>query len=152
METTINNKLIRSFNPCYDPKSIGISDKETLSVKEWIYKYKDLVKSNNDIIWLICRKEFMSDKDLRLFAVWCAKESLKLQKNIDPRSVEACNVAERFANGCATNLELKAAWSAARSARSAAWSAAESAAWSAAWSAAESARSAQIEQLTTYFL
>jgi hypothetical protein len=27
-------------------------------------------------------KEFMSDKDMRLFAVWCARESFKLQKSL----------------------------------------------------------------------
>ena len=154
METKINNKLIRSFSPCYDPKSIGIPDSESLPIKEWICKYKDLVKSKNDIIWLICRKEFMSDRDLRLFAVWCARESFKLQNNVDQRSIDAVNIAEKFANGFATNLELESAWSAAESAWSTAESA-ESAAWSAAksaaWSAMSAAWSAQVDKLLTYF-
>jgi len=179
MEITINNKLIRLFNPCYDPSKIGIPEEETLLIKDWIGKYREVVKNKEDIIWLICRKEFMSDKDQRLFAVWCARESFKLHASVDQRSIEACNIAERFANGEATPAELSAAesaaWSAARSAaRSAAWSArsaawsARSAAWSArsaarsarsarsaAWSARSAARSAawssQIDQLLSYF-
>jgi len=155
MKTKINNKLIRSFDPCYDPSEIGIPDIETLSIKEWINKYRNTVKSQEDIVWLLCRNEFLSEKDLRLFAVWCAREALKLQDNPDQRSINACNVAERYANGDATNEELysarvaargaarvaagSAAESAARSAWSVAWPAAGSAAWSAAGSAAESA-------------
>ena len=35
---TINNKLIRSFSPCYDPSEKGILDDEVLSVLEWVEK------------------------------------------------------------------------------------------------------------------
>jgi len=125
----INNKLIRSFDPCYDPKEIGIAEDETLSVLEWVKKYRNAINSKEDIIWLLCRKEFMSDRNLRLFAVWCAREALKLVENPDQRSVNSCNVAERYANGEATSGELAAAWDAA-------------------WDAA---RAAQIDQLLTYF-
>ena len=178
MKTKINNKLIRSFDPCYDPSEIGIPDNETLSVKKWINKYRSQVQDQADILWLICRNEFMTDKDLRLFAVWCAREALKLQDNPDQRSINACDIAERYANGAATNEELEsaesaaqsAAWSAqsaARSAAESAWSAVWSAVWSAAWSAQSASRSAaesasrsavrsaaesaQIDQLITYF-
>jgi hypothetical protein len=165
MRKRINNKLIRSFNPCYDPSEIGIPDKESLSISSWIKKYREQVKNKGDIFWLICRNDFLSDRDLRLFAVWCARESFKLQEVVDQRSIEACNVAERFAMGNATVKELAAAESAAESAaRGAAWGAAWDAAWSAAESAAESAawgaarnaargaaRSAQIDKLLTYF-
>jgi len=172
METLINNELIKSFSPCYNPASVGIPEDETLSVIDWVTKYRDVVNYKEDIIWLLCRKEFMSDRDMRLFAVWCARESFKLQESVDQRSIDACNVAERFANGETTEEELDtaesaawSAWSAARfaesaeSARSAAWSAAESAAesaawsaWSAAWSAPRSApRSAQLDELMNYF-
>lgn len=119
----INNELIRSFNPCYDPSEMDIPENETLPVLEWVEKYRGVVPAN-DIIWLLCRNEFLSDKDLRLFAVWCARDALKIIENPDARSIEACNVAERFANGDATMDELddaraaaKAAWAAAREAQ-----------------------------------
>ena len=69
------------------------------------------------------------EKTQRLFAVWCAREALKLYDNPDPRSVTACDVAERYANGKATDEELAAA-------SGAAWAAASGAAWDAAWAAA----------------
>lgn len=74
----------------------------------------------------------MTDKDMRLFAVWCAREALKLD-NPDERSINACNVAERFANGQANSDELAAARDAAGAA------------------ARDAARDAQIDKLMTYF-
>ena len=138
MKTEINNNLIRSFRPCYDPSEIVSDENETLPVKEWIEKYRNTVKSQVDIVWLICRNDFMTDRDLRLFAVWCAREALKLTKSPDERSINACNVAELYANGEATQDELSSAWAAAREA-----------AWEAAWAAA---RAAQINKLLTYFI
>ena len=141
---TINNDLIRSFKPCYDPSEIGIPDDETLTVTEWVAKYRDKVQSKADVVWLLCRNEFMSDRDLRLFAVWCARQC----NQTDPRSIEAINVAKRYANGEATDKELAAAraaaeaaaWAAAwAAARDAAWAAARGAAWAAARTAAEAA-------------
>jgi hypothetical protein len=89
--------------------------------------------------------EAWNDRTARLFAVWCAREALKLIDNPDPRSVAACDVAERYANGEATDDELAAAWAAA-------WAAARDAAWAAAWAAAraaarDAARAAQSSKL-----
>ncbi|HZK26118.1 MAG TPA: hypothetical protein VFD00_01070 [Thermoclostridium sp.] len=176
---TISNRIIRKLNPCYDPSEVVKDENEELPVKEWVAKYRDLVEDKSDIIWLLCNKLYMSDRDMRLFAVWCAREALKLVDNPDQRSVEACNVAERYANGDATIEELtvakedaraaarasraatryasaaaaRAASSAARVASSAAatW-AADAAARAASWDADRSvAEDAQIEQLLTYF-
>ena len=176
--TKISNRIIRRFHPCYDPAELGIKESEYLPIAEAVEKYRDAVKHKEDVIWLLCRPEFMTDRDMRLFAVWCAREALKLVDNPDRRSVNACDVAERFANGEATSDELDAAWSAAWSAASdaasaaardvasaaaryaamyAAWSvaryAASDAAKYAAWSVARcAARDAQIDKLLTYFL
>jgi hypothetical protein len=165
MKTKINNKLIRSFGPCYDPKEIGVPESETLTIKEWVEKHRGEVNNKADIIWLLTRKEFMTDRDIRLFAVWCAREALKLIENPDPRSINACDVSEKFANGQATREELAAARDAARAAAraaawAAAWAAAGAAAGAAAWAAAGAAAwaaagaaagDAQIDQLMTYF-
>ncbi len=136
----LSNAIIRKLHPCYDPSAVTESETEELPIREWVEKYRDKVKSKQDIFWLLCRNNFLSDKDLRLFAVWCAREALKLIANPDVRSVEACNVAERYANGEATQEELSAAgaaaWAAAGAARDAAW---------------DAARAAQIDQLLTYF-
>ena len=81
----------------------------------------------------------------RLFAVWCARQELALIANPDPRSVAACDVAERYANGLATEAKLTvaevAAWDATAAAASARVAAVE-AAWAsaeAAWASAEAA-------------
>jgi len=136
----VTTKLLRSFNPCYDPSQIGIKDDLNMPVIEFVDFAKDIVESKEDLIWVICRKDFMSDRDLRLFAVWCAREALKLVDNPDERSINACNVSEAFANGEVSIEELTAAEAAAETARDTA----RDAAWAA-------ARDAQIEQLKTYF-
>ena len=133
---TINNDLIRSFRPCYDPSEKKIPDGETLSVLDWVEKYSSVVPPK-DIIWLLCRNEFLSDRDLRLFAVWCAREALSLIDSPDPRSVAACDVAERYANGEASQEELAAARVASCAAtHAAAYVAAHAAAYVAAHTAA----------------
>ena len=139
---TINNALIRTLKPCYDPSEKNIPENETLSVIEWVNKYRSIVP-DEDIIWLLCHNEFLTDRDLRLFAVWCAREALKLDTNPDKRSINACNVAERFANGEATIEELAAV-------SAAAWSAAMDAARSAAWAASWAAASAAYAYATAY--
>ena len=91
----------------------------------------------DDCLWCL-RTVPEHDREWRLFAVWCARKVQHLM--IDPRSVAALDVAERFANGEAAREELSAARAAARDAAgAAAWAAA----WDAAWAAArEAARDA----------
>lgn len=112
---TINNELIRSLNPCYDPSEKNIPEDETLTVPEWVEKYRAFVPTQ-DIIWLLCHEKLLDKRDLRLFAVWCARQALKVVENPDPRSVSACDVAERYAHGEATESELQDAADAARAA------------------------------------
>jgi hypothetical protein len=128
---------IRELNPCYDPAKFLPED--------WTGTVVDILNVEDcpaeDRIWVVLREEFIDAKTLRLFAVWCAREALKLVENPDVRSIEACNVAERYANGEATDEELSAAaWAA-----SAAWAgSAARAAWAArAGSAARAARAAR---------
>ncbi len=54
------------------------------------------------------------DKEIRLFAVWCARQVQHLMK--DQRSIEAIDVAEKYAHGLATEDELTTAGAAAGSA------------------------------------
>ena len=75
------------------------------------------------------------ERDARLFAVWHARQVEHLMT--DQRSKDALNVAERFANGEATEEELAAARAAAAAAAAAAtWAAAAAAAAARAWAAA----------------
>lgn len=78
-----------------------------------------------------------ADRDLRLFAVWCARQVQHLMA--DKRSLNALDVAEKFANGQASEAEIYAAWDAA-------WDAARDAARDSARAAARAAaRDAQRE-------
>jgi hypothetical protein len=94
------------------------------------------------LIWTATRPGVLTDRELRLFAVWSVRQVRHLMK--DSRSIAALDVAERHANGQATDEELAAAWAAARdaaraAARAAAWDAARAAAWAAAGAAAGAA-------------
>ena len=158
---TISNRIIRKFKPCYDPSEVVADESEELTVIEWVNKYRDKVYNKSDIIWLLCNKHFMTDKDMRLFAVWCAREALKLVDNPDARSINACDVAERYANGEATEEELSDAWADAWDAAqdAAFWAARDAARAAAFWAARaasqaaaqDDAQDAQIDKLLTYF-
>jgi len=98
---------------------------------------------HNHLFWIATRPGVASDADLRKFAVWSARQVQHLLT--DQSSLNALDVAERHANGLATDAELEdaraAAWTATRdNASDAAYSAtlntARTAARSAAWNAA----------------
>ena len=101
------------------------------------------------LLWVATREGVLTDRELRLLAVWAARQVQHLMT--DPRSLAALDVAERFANGQARGEELDAArdaawdaaWDAARAAAwDAAWDAARDAAWAAAWATARAAAGA----------
>jgi hypothetical protein len=109
MEKMISIEKIKRIDKDYSFLSNVVTDiSEQLPVKQWVEKYRKLIHAN-DILYLIVRREFMSEKDIRLFHVWMVKEALKLIDKPDKRIVEVCDVAERYANGEATKEELLAA-------------------------------------------
>jgi hypothetical protein len=143
MYTTLNR--IRKHSPCASGWSkllrhLGKSgpDNEPLSLLT-------VLNSNglDDTLWCF-RAVTGHDKEIRLYAVWCARQVQHLMK--DSRSIATLDVAERFAHGKATQQELGAAgdvaWDAARAAWAAAWAARD-----AAWAAWDAARDAQEKQL-----
>ena len=165
----ITYEEIKSFNPCYDP--VKYIKKDFNGTLASILKMKKVPAK--DRLWVVVRHQLMTDKQLHLYGLACARMS---EKYTTDKRVKECNdVVERYINGKATIEELNtaesaavsaavsalsaesaaAAWSAAesaaesaesaRSARSAAWSAARSAAWSAARSALSAAWSAAAE-------
>jgi hypothetical protein len=86
------------------------------------------------LLWVATRRGVLTDRELRLFAVWSARQVQHLMT--DARSLAALDVAQRHANGDASDQELAAAWDAARAAaRDAARDAARGAAGAAAWDA-----------------
>lgn len=119
------------------------------------------------LVWVATRPGVLDERTLRSFAVHCARSVEHL--STDGQSLAALDVAERFANGEATQEEMaaaafaawavwaalatwesalaaRAAWAACELAAMATWAAWESAA-AAAWVAAWAARDAQAEWL-----
>jgi hypothetical protein len=129
MKTTLNQ--IREQSPCTEGwekllRTLGKTkaDDEPVSIVQ-------VLDSNglDDAVWCL-RAVKGHDREIRLFAVWCARQVEHLMT--DERSKQALMVAERHANGEATVAELDAAGAAA-------WAAAVAAAWAAAGAAAVAA-------------
>lgn len=101
---------IESWEPCYSPGMY--------LPKGWRGTAIDIFDDKRipfeDRLWVVARTELVSEKLLRLFAVWCARQVQHLMQ--DERSKRALDVAEAFANGMATKEELAAAWAAANAA------------------------------------
>jgi hypothetical protein len=133
VNTTLNQ--IRDKKPCaYGWKKLLAhlgktrADDEALSIIT-------ILDSNglDDALW--CLQAVKDhDKEMRLYAVWCVRQVQHLLT--DRRSLDALDVAERFANGLATDKELAAARAAARAAATGSAAGAAWAAWDAAGSAA----------------
>jgi len=122
MKTTLNK--IRSHSPCESGwkkllKHLGKTapDDEPLPLLT-------ILNSNGleDAVWCFRAVEGF-DREIRLFAVFCARRVQHLMT--DQRSLTALDVAERFANGLATEEELAVARGVAgAAARDVAWDAA----------------------------
>ena len=128
-KTTLNK--IRSCDPCTSGwKSLLRYLGKTEADDEEI-TLLTVLESNglDDALWCL-RASDASDKEMRIYAVWCVRQVEHLMT--DQRSKDALDVAERFANGQATQEEFAAARAAARGAARAAWDAARAAAWGAA--------------------
>jgi len=112
---TFTYKDIVSWSPCYEPEG-------HLS-KDWSGTVIDILDNKAipfpDRLWVIMRSDLVSDKLMRLFAAWCARQVQHLVQ--DDRSIKAIDASEAFANGLSTKEELCAAWNEA---------------WDAAWDAA----------------
>ena len=133
MKTTLNK--IRKYEPCIDGWQKLLAHLGKTKADDEPLSIATIIDSNglDDAIWCLRAVEGY-DREIRLFAVWCARQVQHLMT--DKRSLDALDVAERYANGKATEDELNAARAAAWAARdtaAAAWSAwaAEDAAWAA---------------------
>lgn len=96
------------------------------------------------VVWIATRPGVLTERELRLFMCFCARQNWHLLT--DPRSRNVVEVAERYADGRASQEELAAAWAAAWTAYAAAPRvaacaayAAGAAAWTAAWAARQAA-------------
>ena len=133
MKTTLNK--IRAHSPCTDGWKKLLRNLGKTKADDEPLALTTIFESNgiDDALWCL-RAVDGHERELRLFAVECARGVQHLMT--DKRSIDALDVAERFANGLATQVELAAARAAADAARAAAGAAARAAARDAAWDAA----------------
>jgi hypothetical protein len=148
--TTLNS--IRAHHPCAEGwqkllRHLGKvhADDEPLSILT-------ILDSNglDDALWCL-RAVTGHDRESRLYAIWCARRVQHLMTGA--RLVDALAVAERYANGAATDADLRAACNAARDAAveaaagdasgDAAWNAARDAVWAVEAAAGDAARAAE---------
>jgi hypothetical protein len=131
--TTLNR--IRAHDPCREGWSKLLNGLGKTKADDEPLPFCRIIEINgiDDALWC-CRVEPQYAREWRLFAVWCARQVQNLMA--DERSTKALDVAERYANGLATDKERDAARDAAHAA---AWDAARDAAWAAAWDAAHAA-------------
>jgi hypothetical protein len=134
MRTTLNQ--IRAHSPCragWEKLLRGLNKTESDDEPLWLDTVLD-TNGLDDALWCLRAVEGC-DREIRLYAVWCARRVRHLMN--DPRSVAALDVAERYARHEASDEELSAAEAAAAAA-------AEAARWAAAEAAAEAAEAARL--------
>jgi hypothetical protein len=136
--TTLNK--IRKHGPCADGWAKLLRHLGKTQADDEPLALATILDSNglDDTLWCLRACDGI-DQEARLYAVWCARQVQHLMK--DPRSLAALDVAERHANGEATDKELTAARDAASvaatdAATDAARATAKAAASVAAWDAA----------------
>ena len=107
---------IRAHAPCADVWQKLLAHLGKTKADDEPLPFSVILESNglNDAL-LCCRAEPQYAREWRLFAVWCARQVQHLMT--DRRSIDALGVAERYANGQATDAELETA------AEAAAWAA-----------------------------
>lgn len=117
MKTTLNK--VRAQGPCVEGWQKLLRALNKVEADDESVSISFIVDSNgvDDAIWCL-RAVDGRDKEIRLFAVWCARQVQHLMK--DPRSLRALDVAEAYAHGQATLGELNDAYAdAARAAHDA---------------------------------
>ncbi len=113
MKTTL--AAIREHGPCADGWAKLLRHLGKTSADAEPLMLLTILESNglDDALWCL-RAVDGHKREIRLFAVWCARQVQHMMD--DRRSVSALDVAERHANGQATDAELAAAGAAARDA------------------------------------
>ena len=135
--TTLNK--IRAHGPCSDGWAKLLRHLDKTQADDEPLALATILDSNglDDALWCL-RAVDGHEREMRLYAVWCARQVQSLMT--DSRSVAALDVAERHANGQATDEELDAA-------SAAAWAATRAAASAAASAAAQEAQTAEFRRV-----
>ena len=106
MQTTL--RKIRKMQPCTRGWNKLLRYLGKAEADDATLSLLTILESNglSDALWALCAVEGYA-REIRLYAVECARDVQHLMT--DPRSLAALDVAEQFANGEATEMELTAA-------------------------------------------
>jgi hypothetical protein len=101
--TTLNR--IRAHHPCEDGWKKLLAGLNKTEPDDEPLAFARILEINglSDAVWC-CRAEPRYAREWLLYAVWCARRLRYLM--VDPRSIAALDVAERYAVGAATREEL----------------------------------------------
>jgi len=140
MKTTLNK--IRDKSPCSEGWTKLLKSLNKTKADDEPVSIIQILDSNglDDALWCL-RAVSGRDREMRHYAVWCARQVEHLMT--DQRSKDALNVAERFADGNATQTELDVAGDAA-------WAAAGAAARNVARNVAEVAQEKKLRELCAW--
>jgi len=109
---TITLNQIRAKNPCKVGWETLLKHLGKTQADDVEFPLSVVLDSNglDDTLWCLrCLPD--SHSGCRKYAVWCARQVQYLMT--DPRSIVALDVAERYADGLATDAELSEAWTGA---------------------------------------
>ena len=136
MQTTLEE--IRAHSPCVDGWTKLLAHLGKTKPDSEPLALSTVLGSNglSDALWCLRAVEGF-EREMRLYAVWCMRQVQHLLT--DPRSLKAIEVAERFANGRASEAELASASSASYAVSASASVAAAAASYAAAASASYAA-------------
>ena len=111
LHTTLNQ--IRSHNPCSNGWGKLLQHLRNTQADDELLSFATILESNgfDDTLWCL-RTVAGYDREIRLYAVWCARQV----EHLDPSGVakKTNDVSERYAKGEATEDELEAARAAAK--------------------------------------
>ena len=151
--TTLN--AIREHSPCASGWAKLLKSLDKTKADDEPLLLSVILDSNglDDTLWVL-RAVTNHDREIRLFAVWCARQVQHLMT--DRRSIDALDVAEQFAKGEVTEEQLSDARSAAESAAKSAWDAwdawaAESAAEFTTWADLHGTRASEFAARASVF-
>lgn len=147
LNKVVTLEQVLSLNPCYSKeKLLAISEGKTEMTIGEIIELQHVPAEHK--FWLLVREEYIPERTLHEFALWCAETALNKAKVTDGRSWNALKVKRLWLDGKATDEELAAASdSAYEAAKAFAGAPALVAAWDAASAAARDEQLAKLKEM-----
>ncbi len=96
------DQIVRTYSQ-FPPPQVHLPVDYAAPISEAIQEFRYKVHAK-EIVWVLCREEFMPEADLRGFCLWMARQVATLI--VDARYLHAIEIARRYLKGDATEEEL----------------------------------------------